>query len=146
MKFFQSKRTTMKSLCFASIVLLGLALLALPSAAQTSSATLSITVTPAPVPAAVVVTSSATTVPVGGSVNFGVSVSGATGAATPTGKVEMLATAPGSTVKTLVNTFTLSGGSLTCGYAIPATAPVGVYSVEFVYGGDANYRASPDYR
>jgi hypothetical protein len=125
-----------------------LAVVALGGAAlaQTSSATVSIAVTAAPVPAAVTVTSSATTVPAGSSVAFGVGVSGASGAATPTGKVELLATLPGATTKTLVNTFTLSGGSMTCSYALPATAPVGTYQLEFAYGGDANYKAAADFQ
>jgi uncharacterized protein YfaS (alpha-2-macroglobulin family) len=79
-------------------------------------------------------------------VNFAVAVSGSTGGATPTGSVELLATVPGSTAKVLINTFTLTNGSMTCSYPVPATATAGVYSLEFAYGGDSNFTKSPDFK
>ena len=115
--------------------------------AQTSSATLQLTVTKAPGPAAVTVVSSATTVPAGGQVNFGVTVEPSTaGAPTPTGQVELLATLPGSTTPTLVNTFPLVNGSMTCSYPLLATAPVGTYALIFAYSGDVNYTKSSSYQ
>ncbi len=115
--------------------------------AQTSSATVQVQVGAPPPFAAIAVTQSATTVAAGGRVNFIVTASAPTGAATPTGSVELLATLPGATAKTLINTFPLTNGSFTCSYPVPATAPVGGYQIEFVYGGaGANYKPSPDFQ
>lgn len=127
-------------------IIMALCLLSGAALAQTSSAIVQITVTPALVPATVTAIPSATSVAVGGAVSVAVKVAGASGAATPAGSVELLATIPGSTTKTLINTFTLVGGAFTCSYAVPATAPVGPYQLEFAYGGDANYKGSPDFQ
>lgn len=128
-------------------MLLALGGLPLIAAAQTSSATVLLTVTAPVNPSATVsINPNALSIPAGETFTAAITVAGASGQAVPTGSVELLATTPGSTAKVLINTFTLTNGAFTCSYPIPATAPLGVYTIEAAYGGDTNYSKSPDYQ
>lgn len=114
---------------------------ALPCVAQQtkSSTTIQLTVTAAQQPAAVSITPVDPTVAVGKTLNLTVKVAGDTPGVVPTGQIDLLAKAPGATSYTLVDTFTLANGSVACSYPIPATAPLGVYSIKAEYEGDGNY-------
>lgn len=121
----------------AILSILGLSTLALGQTIKSSAVT-SITII-APLTAATVsITPNATSVQAGQTASVVVSVQGTAGTV-PTGNVDLLAEAPGQTGYTLVQTFPLVDGAVTCAYPIPANAPLGTYSVKAVYNGDAHY-------
>lgn len=96
-----------------------------------SSATVTLTVTAAPVPANVTATLAAPAVQAGGTASVTVKVSGNVG--TPSGSIDLQVMGPGQTGYTTLNTFPLAGGSVTCTYPIPVTAPAGAYSLKAIY-------------
>lgn len=100
---------------------------------QPSSATVTITVTAAPVAANVSIVPNSATVQAGSTANLTVTVTGNATSGVPTGTVELLAKAPGQTTYTELSTFPLTNGKAACSYPIPASAPIGTYSVEAVY-------------
>lgn len=113
------------------------------SMGQTSSGTATVTVVQAAKPAATVTVSPATSIaPVGSTLTLTLAASGANG--TPDGKLELLATPPGATAKSLVNTYPIGDGTVSCSYPLPSTAPLGTYSVEAALCGGTKYANSPD--
>lgn len=110
--------------------------------AQTSSGTATVTVV-APLPyASVTITPASVTTAQGTTVTLGLAATGVNG--TADGNLELFATAPGTTVKTLVSTYPLTNGSASCSYALPTTAPLGAYSLEAALCGSTKYKNSKD--
>lgn len=112
------------------------------ASAQTSApstAKVSITVTAAPVAASVSITPNSTSYAAGSTATLQVAVKGPTNGPVPTGSVVLMVEAPGQTAYTQLQPFALTNGAVTCTYPIPATAPLGSYSIEAVYQGDTNY-------
>lgn len=110
---------------------------------QTSSGTATVTVVSPPKPKATVTVTPATSIaPLGSTLTLQLAATGSAG--TPDGKLELLVTAPGATAKSLVNTYPLGDGTVSCSYPIPSTAPLGTYSVEAALCGSTKYANSPD--
>jgi hypothetical protein len=104
-----------------------------------STAKVSITVRAAPVAASVSITPNATSYAAGSTATLQVAVKGPTNGPVPTGSVVLMVEAPGQTAYTQLQEFALTNGAVTCTYPIPATAPLGKYSIKAVYQGDTNY-------
>lgn len=99
--------------------------------AQTAKQSAAVTITVTAPPPSVQLTANTASVQAGQAASVTATVMQA--GAPATGSVDLCAEAPGTSSYVFVQSFPLVNGSVTCGYPIPASAPVGEYSVQVQY-------------